>query len=479
MNETINKDYIGVIKENNGTYSFERINIKKSEALLNKLQAMAKNPNRTVLDLQECFEMHFKHNSKQAYDCCLPYSYSSSYIDYVCYPKMIKYDEYIASKQRIKDCLKQQCTNKEMMTAGIAQEERKYDQNLKTSFLTSAIRYIEAVDFTMTSSNILKQPDIRMMSHEKIGWKEVKYKISEDLTITAKTNFGYGSSSYFFINVCYKGINLLPYSQLVRYYYARITEIISHTRSYDTERESWQIALDFVVNIGNQTQQDILLFVQDWLRNEITEMLDGLKNIQREPQSVLEKIKNCGIEAQRLHSIRNMSENERKIYHAHPKQTVFFFKIEKLTSALLFINKLMEIQEIYEPASEAIQTIQNINKQIVPEIEDMMTTTRNKLDELQAQQNYVQEQLTEYTSDIQKHEEALEILYEQHPNTSQEKLQEAYRIQFPDYTLLNNKKTQLTEQLKALKHEWSQHQGCMDRLQQYLTRIADANLLSV
>lgn len=282
MNQEINKDFIGVVKENDGIYSFERIDIQKSDELLDKLKAMEHNPNRTVLDLQECFEMHFKNSQKQSYDCCLPHSYLSSYIDYVGYPKMLKFDEYKDGKQKVEEQIRQRYAkrkpfiNQAMMPTEIAQEEKHYDEQLKSTFLAQAIRYIEAADFTATSSRLKKQPAIRMMSHEKIGWKKIQYKISDDLDITVLTNFGYGSSSYFFVNVCYKGIDLLPYSQLVRYYYAQMADIIAYTRSYNTERESWLVALDFVADIGNRTQQGDSSFAHNWLEHEITEMLEGL-----------------------------------------------------------------------------------------------------------------------------------------------------------------------------------------------------------
>lgn len=81
MDKVINIDYIGIVKESGGEYSFERVDIQKSYELFDKLNAMANNPNRTVLDLQECFEMHFKHIKTQVYSYCYPYSYSLSYIN--------------------------------------------------------------------------------------------------------------------------------------------------------------------------------------------------------------------------------------------------------------------------------------------------------------------------------------------------------------------------------------------------------------
>ena len=58
-NKKINIDYIGVVKENDGKFIYERVDIAKSEVLLTDLEAMYKNPNRTVLEMQDLFKEYF------------------------------------------------------------------------------------------------------------------------------------------------------------------------------------------------------------------------------------------------------------------------------------------------------------------------------------------------------------------------------------------------------------------------------------
>lgn len=484
MNQEINRDYIGIVKENDGVYSYERIDIQKSDKLLNKLKAMANNPNRTVLDLQECFEMHFKHSKKQAYDCCLPHSYSSSYIGYVCYPQMLKFDEYKAGKQQIEEQIRRRYAergpfiNQAMMPTEIAHEEKRYEEQLKSTFLAQAIRYIEAVDFTATSSKLEEQPAIRMMSHEKIGWKEMLYKISKDLDIKVMTNFGYGASSYFFVNVRYKGIDLLPYSQLVRYYYARMADIIAYTRSYNTERESWQVALDFVADIGNRAQQGDFSFAHDWLEHEITEMLEGLNEIRQNPKTVLENVENRKTETDGLYSVYNISGNDLKSYQIYPDELVIVFKAEKITNALRFIDKLQRAGGIYQPAKDAIQIIKNHNRQIASEIEMNMEKIHCGIDKLRTQLNEKNNELDICRNAIIKHEEALNTLYEKNPGTPRQNIRQAYDIQFPEYSKLQNERDQLKCDISKLERNLYCRRNFMTRLQQCHTHIAEAGLLA-
>lgn len=484
MNQEINRDYIGVVKENDGVYSYERIDIQKSDELLNKLKAMANNPNRTVLDLQECFEMHFKHSKKQAYDCCLPYSYSSSYIGCVCYPQMLRFDEYKAGKRQIEEQIRRRYAesgpfiNQAMMPTEIAQEEKRYEEQLKSTFLTQAIRYVEAVDFTATSSKLKEQPTIRMMSHEKIGWKEILYKISKDLDIKVMTNFGYGSSSYFFVNVCYKGIDLLPYSQLVRYYYAQMADIIAYTRSYNTERESWLVALDFVADIGNRTQQGDSSFAHNWLEHEITEMLEGLNKIRQNPKRVLEDVKDRKIKSDGLCSVRNLFGNDLERYQIYPEELAIVFKAEKITNALRFIDKLQKAKTIYQPAEDAIRIIQHHNREIASEIEENIEKIHREIDELQAQLDKKNIELDVCSKAIMKHEEALDTLYEKNPDTARQKIRQAYAIQFPEYTRLQEEQALLERTVSKLERNLYYRRNFMTRLQQCHTHIAEAGLLA-
>ena len=101
MERKINIDYIGVVKENNGHYTYEQVDIQESKELFVTLDAMCKNPNRTVLEMQDCFTAHFGVKPKTAYDCCLPYDYDSSYIGYVCLPEKMTIEQYRQGKQEV------------------------------------------------------------------------------------------------------------------------------------------------------------------------------------------------------------------------------------------------------------------------------------------------------------------------------------------------------------------------------------------
>ena len=304
------------------------------------------------------------------------------------------------------------------------------------------------------------------------------YKISKDLDIKVMTNFGYGASSYFFVNVRYKGIDLLPYSQLVRYYYARMADIIAYTRSYNTERESWQVALDFVADIGNRAQQGDFSFAHNWLEHEITEMLEGLNEIRQNPKTVLENVENRKTESDGLYSVYNISGNDLKSYQIYPDELAIVFKAEKITNALCFIDKLQIARTIYQSAKDAIQIIKNHNRQITSEIEENIEKIHCGINELQTQLNKKNIELDVCSKAIMKHEEVLDTLYEKNPDTARQKIRQAYAIQFPEYTRLQEEQALLERTVSKLERNLYYRRNFMTRLQQCHTHIAEAGLLA-
>lgn len=369
----INFDYIGVVKENNGEYKFEQVPIIESLEIKEQLRAMCENPNRTLLDMQEAFAMKFE-TDKEGYRCCLPYSYRDSFINWVFYPQLKSYNAYQADKQariaEIRDAVnKESFVSESAKTQKIEELTAQYERQLKDEFLHAALRYIEAMDFSVTRARINEVDSVKMSSHEFIGWTTMKYSIHKDLTIKVETNFGYGSSSYFFVNVCYKGIDLLPYSQVVNYYYANMQDIIAYTRSYRAVHSSWQNALDFVADLSDRTQEGHEKCAYEWLRNEITEMVEGLQYIKRELQPALAKMaENRYKDIGNLMSVCSMLDNDVRIYKAYPDELALVFKMEKISNALCVLNKLKQASVIYSEAIQAIQTIKELNQSIVPEL---------------------------------------------------------------------------------------------------------------
>lgn len=491
MDSKINIDYIGVVKENDGRYTYEQVEIKRSEELMVTLDTMLKNPNRTLLDLQDCFTTHFGVKPKTAYDCCLPYTYDSSYIGYVSLPWMMTIEQYHANKQEtadkarkeIAERVKNNTTFYSVTSEGIEQEINSritdWSEHLKEKFYSEAIRYIQAVDFTVTTEFIKCNSRVRMLSHEHIGWRTIKHNISDDLIITINTNFGYGASSYFLFNVCYKGIDLLPYSLLVKYYYAGIAEIKRCTRSYRPDRDNWALAMDFVADIGNKTQAGELSFVKDWLKHEIDEMISCLYAINANPKGVLDDIKGRPVDYNGLRCVRGLGKGELKQFELYPDEMSIAFKASKLTAALDLIDKLQVAGEVYTPALEAIDKIKDINRLFAPELEKWIAKILSKIESLSSELLQPKEQLALVEERLRLHDKEIDAIYyaDTNPRKSRSTTINEYRQKHSEFVELENSRNRLVAKIDDIDSRIRNYTDFASVLQNCYQRIDNKVLM--
>ena len=491
MERKINIDYIGVVKENNGHYTYDQVDIQESKELFVTLDAMYKNPNRTVLEMQDCFTAHFGTKPKTAYDCCLPYDYDSSYIRYVCLPEMMTIEQYRQGKQEVTEKARREfgdrAKNSPFVTSfSQEQAEREisnrianWDKNLKDKFYREAVRYIQAADFATTTESIKNNDQIRMLSHEHIGWTTIKHKISDDLVITINTNFGYGASSYFLLNICYKGIDLLSYSYLVSYYYARVAEIKRCTLPYRADRNNWALAMDFVSKVGNEAKAGELSFVRSWLKNEIDEMITRLDAINENPSGILDDVKGRTIDRQGLCCVRQAYSNELEQIKAYPDEMSIIFKASKLTTALDLIDKLQIAGEIYEPALEAVDRIKDINRLFAPELEKWIAKLLAKMEGLKQELQQPQEQLSLIQEALDSHHKEISNIYEanNNPNKSMSKTTEEYRKTHPDFVELEQERDKLVDRINNINSRIRDYNTFADTLQKCYQRIDDKVLM--
>lgn len=95
--------------------------------------------------------------------------------------------------------------------------------------------WIHAYRFLQARKKLSIQENIISYSHRYQGWSKPRYKFNDDLTIEFITNFGYGNSSYFYLLLIYKGIQIFPFMEWVNYKYAEVSEMVKYTEKYHTE----------------------------------------------------------------------------------------------------------------------------------------------------------------------------------------------------------------------------------------------------
>lgn len=374
MKERINVNYIGVVStESDNKMLYKHVPIENNYSeLMAKLEDMAKNDNRTVLDMQAYFEELFpKNSSSKWYNYCHPYAYNSSYIDGVRYPRLYSYSEY-------------QDVIRELQTED---SKRNKAKELRKGFAQQCHRYIEAYCYNNQINQLQRSENCKMYSTETIGWTNYSYKINEDIEIQLSSNFGFGNASYFIVGLTYKGIEILPYSMTVNYYIADMADIMRYTRKYYVESSSWDIALDFVATAANNAMQNPEGFVSKWIVNEIEEMLSGLRRIAKNPSSYFKcLLKNSSLN--NLVFVRNISNYDVNRYKIYPHEMEIAKQAEKISGAMMLLEKLEVLTTIYPKVVEVINEIKEISSSLIPNFETKVIQIREqvalKLDELDA-----------------------------------------------------------------------------------------------
>lgn len=393
----INVDYIGVVSEleGKGTLVYSRIPIDNPyRELLGELQDMIKNDNKNILDMQGHFTMQLRKDySPNGFNYCSPYGYSSSYVKVVLYPELYSFDAY----------------HDELAAVIESGERMNFAQKKKRDFFVKCERYIQAFCFYQKLSSLKSNPRNKMFSSEMIGWTNYNYPINQHVEISVSSNFGYGLSSYFFVNLKYKGIDILPYSYMVNYYYANMKDIIRYTRLYEVCRDSWNTALNFVVETSNEASFNEESFVKKWIVNEIDEMMSGLERIAKTPKEHFDNLRLTKRELGGLIYVRNISNAEIETYAIYSNEMILVWQAEKISGALLFLEKLEALIPIHSKVTESIERIKSINVEMLPRFRTKLAEMEKEIEEYKknvdleiAEKNRIETECQPYCDEIQK-----------------------------------------------------------------------------
>lgn len=480
----VNRDVFNLICDEKGKTVFKQIDIPKSTAILAKLQAMIDNDNETVLDMQSEFCIVFDPKlSLKGFNYITPFSYTDSYVNMPSYPELVSWTEYQEMKTTKVAELKKGYDN--IYGAGqprisrqdyVNQNVLEYEKSLKKSFWSIAERYIQAYDYHKIVSRFSNLPEVRMYSTDMIGWRRFDYKITEDISIVVGTNFGYGSSSYFNLVVYYKGIEIAPYSYIVRYYNVNWMNIYRYTRAYYPRRDNWNTAFQFVESVANMACSDQMSFVESFIKKEVNEMMSGLRQILYDDTEYLERLIN--VKNTDLINVWNISAVEKRRYEIYPIEFLLVTKVEKITGALVFLENLNALSSIFNEIESSVTEIKEMAKQVIPEIIQGEEKVDEELSKIRAELAAMQFEYDTYLKAIASHEDVLNGLCENKSVEEQSNLKAEYDITHPEYKELKTKRDRVACKISDLKVKYADRDSFLSILKESLKRVEDAGLLA-
>lgn len=401
----VNVDYISVIRNVEGHVRFIKEQIEKHDALISELKEMLNNPNRTVLDIQSRMDIDFREVQRRYIDYVFPFPYGESYVTGVSYPS-VDYDEFCRNRDEKEESIRSRCEsnysylkedNPEEFTIKMEEAVKKnmnnYSYRLKQVYLQNCIRFCRADGYDKLLRNLKSDNSVKMWSTENVGWTDISYSITDDIVVSVHTNFGYGQSSYFHLKLTYMGIDIVPYSFCVKYYYADVIDIKRYTRNYCVDRKSWDFAFEFVEDTASVAEKGEEFFAKTFIINEINEMVVGLRNILSNPEAYVSRFVNHKKQRREslYYNVREMNDDEIIRMGVYNKEMSMVFQAEKISGALDFLDKLSELKPIYNSVQKVIEEIRSIAKSLLPKLEsNIISVSRDVKRQLKYESTIIQ-----------------------------------------------------------------------------------------
>ena len=408
---------------------------------LSKLQDMSANPNRSLLEMQDVFKQDVY--SQDEHNVCLVHEYNEAYVHPASYPKLMSYSEYndIVSEHRRNLEHSKDKNGRKLSREQIEERLVTYILSLKREFLAQAERYILAEDYISIYRQTVTLDALKIISEEKIGWSVYEHQPNPDTSFKIRTNYGYGSSAYFRVSMCYKGVEILPYSHVVTYAIAKMEDLVRATRNYSALRENWPLAMDFMIETSNMALQNEEEFLKVWLKNEIDEMMSGLRRICSNPESMIARYEeNIGKKTPYL-AVRNFTEDEVKHYKARKDEMNVSLKSSKMYGALMFLDNLQSIARVFGYVDDALVELKNLALSIIPEITRLVSSLNMELSKLKKELGAEKFKLKSLEKQLIPYTRLLERMYIEQVATSYEiksKIEREFRIENKAFNKLKN-----------------------------------------
>ena len=137
----------------------------------------------------------------------------------------------------------------------------------------------DALAYETTANRIKKEYDVVAISHRQGGWTTFNWKYNEDITFEIYSNFGFGSCSEMLSRFYYKGMQLTPYSEYVKYRFAGYSQLIRYTYSYKLQYTQWESLMNDTLKFYDAVSLNQENEIFNWLKGHLNEMLEGLETL--------------------------------------------------------------------------------------------------------------------------------------------------------------------------------------------------------
>ena len=468
----LNVDYIFALKKDDkGLLYTEKVEITHPKDVLKKLDEFREG-DYDIFDVIRYVD-GLNYNKNKMFSYCWPHEYYESYIRYAnilpyflhiltnAFSKtdyddsdIIKWKkDYFKEMEYIRECIEIEYKDKKEhpkermdrpkyleyiakldyeMQKAIKERQLERKKLIKNNYIDEIRRYVYGMCYEQTLSSA--KPTSLMYSNENIGWYRPEYPIADNVLISVRTNFCYGQSAYFHVNLNYKGINILPYTNIIEYHKSNMMDNVRYTMDYAPRRYNWENALSFVEEVSNLITTNSEKFEKEWIIENVEKMMEGLKSIndniskyyekQKEAKEKAEeeerKAKEENREIRKIINYRFIDDLTIKRHNIYEQETLLTIRVDKLTAALALLEDLTAIKTIYSPILNHIDTIVHYNEKLIPaialcqnDLQERIKVLNEKLDNMQSQSGNVRNEMQAIKIEIDHRLEETNNQYQQ------------------------------------------------------------------
>lgn len=490
----VNYDYILALEKEGDRVTIAQYPISRHSSEIDRALECLYDENADSCDIYNAL---YRCLYGREYNYCLKHEYTDHYIkpikvEFDCY----KYGRELRKKidSRIEAKVRWLSNNEKNNREKLAEVRQSVWKQMywqikkhKEVLIDMALPYVYANDYedALNKHNIPEKSIIYSHErhgdsrYEKIKENTIEHKVNEDISIIITTNFCYGYSSYFHVVVIYKGIALLPYSAWVKYYYARITELLGYTRSYELIRESWHTCMTFLEHFINSAISNPEEFIRNEVMQEVNGLMEGLEEIFQYDTERFKKeiiVKKCPGEDRYIgiRGLRQTSESDEELYNIAPKEIAMIYKMEKISGSLKFLDSLREIKEIYSDITDTINRIIEMNRTILPEVERATPPVEEEIKELNADILPLKTQLNSCQVAFDKLQQRLDRIFNRELHKTgylsgedNAKIQKEFENNNPQYVEFRKTIKDLKLRISELEDSISKRRRVLERLNDY------------
>lgn len=336
--------------------------------------------------------------------------------------------------------------------------------SLIDSFCSYLLYWIKSYNITMQIRESTKNKSVISFSHRYIGWSQPIFDF-KDLKIHFKTNFGYGNSSYFFLMLEYKEIQIVPFMDWINYPYFEASQVLQYTKKIHISQnrkifinnELWHIAMNFICEASSLYLKNEKLFVEKYIVNDLGSMINELELIL--------KMSNQELDKKYGHLKNHIKINQEKLFNFIGDAENLCIKSTKICGALGFIGKITELSHLIN-LSSCIKKLEQYNLTLLPLLEKNVEETNINLYNLESELSIIKEHI-DYIYSNQNNPMNLKYLNEQ----QKELTHQEFLNKYPNFHELKQKYKELLSSQFALIQDTKKLKTLLQNIQKYIQNI--------